>query len=111
FFPTTIKPERFARLETFLFRSEDDCSCVTQDAIVSPGPIEPFFEMLERKRFLKPGVEHAVRKHVVRNGRTGVTSPGSEAQVLPDSVHDHAIIIAAMLAKPGPERARVAVTG
>src|ERR1700719_436381 len=67
--------------------------------------------MLEWKRFLEPGIEHAVGKHVVRNGRAGVTSPGSEAQVLPNAIHNDAIIIAAVLAKPGPESPRIAVTG
>src|SRR5215471_303943 len=110
FFARAVKPKRFPRETTLFLGGEDDRRGVTQDAIFRPRPVNPLFEMLERKRFLEPGIEHAVGKNVVRDIGAGVTFPSGEAQILPDSVDDNAIVIAAMFAQPWRECARMSVT-
>src|SRR5205823_14508646 len=96
FFAHAIEPKRFPREQAFFFGSEDDRGGIAQHAIFSPRPVEPFLQMLERKRFFKPRIEHAVWKNVIWNSRAGVTPPCSEAQILTDAVDDYAIVLAAI---------------
>src|SRR6201982_1175194 len=95
-----IKPERLAGLGTFFFRSKDYRRSVAQDPVIGPRPIEPFFEMFERKGALEPGIEHAMRKNKVRNGGFVKASPDGEAVVLPDAMENSAIEFVAMLFEP-----------
>src|SRR2546430_9159715 len=68
FFLGAIKPEGFARLGTFFFGSKNYRGSVAQDPVIGPRPVEPFFEMFERKGALEPGIEHAMRKNEIRCG-------------------------------------------
>src|SRR5438874_2972508 len=111
FFLGAIKPEGLARLGTFFFRSKNYCRSVAQDPIFGPRPVEPFFEMLERKGALEPGIEHAMRKNKVRNGGFVQALPDGETVVLPDAMDDNAIEFAAMPFEPPRQGTRVTIIG
>src|SRR2546430_138696 len=83
-FAGAIEPERFACLQTLLFRGENDRSRVAQHSIFRPRPVEPFLQMFERKCALEPRVEHSMRENIVRNRRAGEATPCSETEELPE---------------------------
>src|ERR1044072_2135467 len=105
-----IEPKGLTREYAFFLGGEDHRCRVSQHAIVTPRPIKPLFEMLERKRFFEPRIEHSVRKNEVRDRGTGITSPCSEAEVLPNPIDNHAIVISAIFSQPRQQVGRVAIT-
>src|SRR5437588_2051413 len=109
FFLGAIKPEGLARPGTFFFRSKNYCCGVAQDPVISPRPVEPFFEMFERKGALEPRVEHAMRKNEVRNAGFVKALPDGKAVVLPDTMDDNAIEFVAVFFEPLRQGARVTI--
>src|SRR5947208_8284737 len=100
FFLGAIKPEGLARPGPFFFRSKNYRRSVAQYPVLGPWPVEPFFEMFERKGALEPGIEHAMRKNEIRCGGFAKALPDDKAVVLPDAMNDYAIEFAAVLLEP-----------
>src|SRR4030095_4793667 len=106
-----IKPEGLACPGPFFFRGKNYRCCVTQDPVIGPRPVEPFFEMFEREGALEPGIEHAMRKNKVRDSGFVKALPGGKAMVLPDAMDNYAIEFVAVLFEPLRQRARVPIPG
>ena len=49
--------------------------------------------MLERIGPLKPGIEHPVGVHEIRNAPAEQRTPGGIGVVLPDSLDDHRVVL------------------
>src|SRR5262245_33645695 len=78
-FPAAIEPERAPGQVAFLLASKQHGPSVAQHAVLCPWPIEPFFQMLQRVSPLEPGVQHSMRKHVIRSAGVPQSPPGAEA--------------------------------
>src|SRR5882757_10274865 len=98
-----IEREGFRREALLFLAGKQDGACVTQHAVVCPGPVEPLFRMLEREAALEPRIEHPMGKDVIGRGGAAKCAPCAEAVVLPETIDDDCVVAGMVLAHPGHE--------
>jgi hypothetical protein len=95
-----IKPEGLPCEEPLLIAGEAHSISLAQGRIHSPGPEDPFLEVLKGMTATKPGVQHPMGKHV----KGGIAAPhrqvGSQKMQIPDAVHHHGIVVVVIVPNP-----------
>src|SRR5215218_3879350 len=100
-FFTAIEPEALTRQQSLFLAGEQRTPCIAKHAVLAPGPVEPFLQMLERIAMLEPRIEHAVWKHEIRSLRSCKRPPRAKADVLPQAIDDHCIEAVGVCLQPG----------
>ena len=108
-FAATVEPKRFPGAQALFLAGKQHRRRIAQHAIIRPRPVEPFLEMLQRIRPLKPRIEHPVRVNAIRGVRAAQCPPHPEGVVLPKPIHHDEIVVIPMLAQPGYETTRVTI--
>src|SRR5205823_2587479 len=98
---SAVQGEGLGCEQLLLLAGEEDGARVTQNAVVCPGPVEPFFRVLQREAAFEPRVEHPMRKDKVRRISSVKSAPRAKAVILPEAVDDDGVITGAVLAQPG----------
>ena len=111
FFLRAIKPERLPCPQPFFFGGKDHPRSIAQHPIITPRPVEPFFQMFEREGALEPGIEHAVWENEIGRRAFVKPLPHRKAVMLPDAMDDDASEFVAVFLEPLREAARVTITG
>lgn len=105
-----VKPETLSCQQPLLLGGEEHRLGISKDPEVSPGPVGPLLNVLERVSMLEPGIQHPVGIDEVGNATAAQGAPGGEGVVLPDAVDDYGIVLLGQREDAGGKAAAVAVS-
>jgi hypothetical protein len=98
-----VEPEGLAGKEPLRVAGEADGIGLAQGQTHSPGPKEPFLEVLEGITATEPGVQHAVGKDEKGGSGAAHGQVGGEEMEIPDTIHHHGVVIVVMSPNPAQE--------
>ena len=98
-----VEPEGLAGKEPLRVAGEADGIGLAQGQTHSPGPKEPFLEVLEGITATEPGVQHAVGKDGKGGSGAAHGQVGGEEMEIPDTIHHHGVVIVVMSPNPAQE--------
>ncbi|HZL35138.1 MAG TPA: hypothetical protein VFC78_07500 [Tepidisphaeraceae bacterium] len=103
-----VQPKRFSRQNALVGRGEDYARRVAKNAIFSPGPVEPFLQMLQRVMPLEPRIQSPVNKNVVRQ-TPPQRAPCAKALILPYPMNDHRVEAPTIRPQPADQSGAVPI--
>jgi hypothetical protein len=98
-----VEPERFAGEEPLLLTGEANGIGGVEGEMNGPGPEEPFLEMLEGIAVAKPGIQHPVGVNEEWRGAAADGEVGGQEMGIPDAIHHHGVVAAAVSVNPAAE--------
>ena len=94
------QPEGLSRQQTLLLAGKDNGARIAQNPILRPGPVQPFFQMLQRIGLLEPRIQHAMRENKIGRARSRQRAPRRKTVIPPYAIDDHDIEVRGIFAHP-----------